>query len=66
MHYRLEDLEPEEGEPDDLGDIDGWLEGHHNVRRLGSNRLIISPDDLPESEQIFVFRHSPLVTRPGA
>lgn len=65
MHYRLEDLEPEEDEPDDLGDLDGWLEGHHNVRRLGSHRLVISPDDLPESEQIIVFRHSPLVTRPG-
>lgn len=64
MHYRIEDLEAVEGEPDDLGGIDGWLEGNSNVHRLGRNQLILSLDDLPEVRKIVVFDHSPTLQRP--
>jgi len=64
MHYRIQDLEPVEGEPDDLGGIDGWLENKSNVHRLGSNHLTLSSGDLPGELEIVVFDHSPLLQRP--
>jgi len=64
MHFRLADLEPTADEPDDLGDIDGWLAGKDNVRRLATHRTTLSADDLPREMEILVFDHSPLMKRP--
>lgn len=64
MHYRIPDLEPVEGEPDDLGGIDGWLVGKSNVRRLGRHQLTLSVDELPIDLEILVFDHSPALQRP--
>jgi L-ascorbate metabolism protein UlaG (beta-lactamase superfamily) len=61
MHYRLPDLEPEPGQPEKLGPIDPWLEGRANVRRLDGHVAVLSATRLPETEQIFAFRHSPAV-----
>jgi L-ascorbate metabolism protein UlaG (beta-lactamase superfamily) len=64
MHYRLGDLEPDDDEPGDLGDIDGWLKSRNNVRRLGTHQITISAGDLPDSKEIMVFEHSPIMQRP--
>jgi L-ascorbate metabolism protein UlaG (beta-lactamase superfamily) len=64
MHYRLADVEPEAGKPEDLGGIDGWLEGRANIRRLATHQTEIAVGDLPENMQILVFNHSPLVLPP--
>ena len=64
MHYRLADLEPEQNEPDDLGDIDGWLTSKDNVRRLATHQATISRADLPGSREILVFKHWPTLERP--
>ena len=65
MHYRLGDLEPDDEKPSGLGDIDGWLASRNNVRRLGSHQVAISVKELPASQEILVFEHSPLVQRPN-
>lgn len=64
MHYRLPDLEPEEEEPEKLGPIDLWLKAETDVRRLEGHTAILSARDLPEAEQVLVFRHSPEVVPP--
>lgn len=63
IHYRLSALEAA-GKPDDLGNIDPWLEGRQGVRRLGTNLLRISSDDLPGAPEIWVFDPSPLIPQP--
>jgi len=63
MHYRHPDLEPDDG-PSGLGGIDGWLENYSGVRRLPDNVTTISLQDLPDSMEILVFEHSPLLKRP--
>lgn len=64
MHYRIADLEPDQGSPDGLGGINDWLSGKHNVRHLSSHQAAISMQDLPANPEILVFEHSPLVERP--
>lgn len=64
MHYRIAELEPDNDSPDGLGGINDWLRGKQNVRRLLSHQATITTQDLPDSPQIFVFDHSPLVERP--
>lgn len=64
MHYRLADLEPEEGKPGGLGGIDGWLDGRNNVRRLPTHETAISIDTLPTAQEILVFAHWPALERP--
>lgn len=61
MHYRHPDLEPVPGEPDDLGDIDGWLEGREHVRRLRTHEARFTPGELPAEREIVVFEHWPEV-----
>ena len=63
MHYRHADLEPENG-PSGLGGIDGWLVDRPRVRRLSTNQLVVSQSDLPDEQEILVFRHSSLLTKP--
>ena len=63
MHYRHADLEPGDG-PDGLGGIDGWLESYSGVKRLDTYQTSISLDDLPDTREIRVFEHSPLMMRP--
>ena len=65
IHYRLGALESA-GEPEDLGDIGPWLDGREGVRRLGTNVLHMSRDDLPGMPEIWVFEASPLIPRPAS
>ncbi len=65
MHYRHPDLEPEPDSPDDLGEIDGWLKGQDNVRRLDTHIWRVAPSDLPDKPEIVVFAHSPKVKPPS-
>ena len=63
MHYRLPRLEAESDSPDDLGEIDPWLEGRDRVVRLESHRWQpVFADD----STIVVFNSSPLVASPEA
>lgn len=64
MHYRLPDLEQDPEAPKGLGDLEPWLQGRANVRRLDGNATVIRASELPAERTILVFRHSPLVTRP--
>lgn len=65
MHYRIGALEIAPDKPEDLGDVDVWLEGRSNVERVGSNVLRLRVDDLPAERTIMVMEHSPRVTRPS-
>ena len=61
MHYRIPQLEAEADSPDDLGEIEPWLEGRGNVVRLGGHRWnpdhpLMATDDEPA---ILVFEPSP-------
>ena len=64
MHYRHPDLEPDPDRPDGLGELDGWLEGQDNVRRLATHTWQLGRSALPSSSQVLVFEHSPTVTPP--
>ena len=63
MHYRIPELETESDSPDDLGEIEPWLEGRGNVERVGGH--LWNPATAPESKQttILVFEPSPSVAR---
>lgn len=65
MHYRLPDLEREEGDPEALGEIEPWLEHESHVRRLESHLAIFTARTLPETAEVVVFRHSPAVVPPA-
>lgn len=58
MHYRLGDLEAE-GEPGDLGGIDGFLAAQTGVRIVGSHLWRISAADLDGEPEIIVLDHDP-------
>jgi L-ascorbate metabolism protein UlaG (beta-lactamase superfamily) len=64
MHYRHPDLEIEADSPDDLGELDPWLETEKHVRQLGSHTMTLSRADLPTTPQVLVFEHSPRVVPP--
>ncbi len=61
MHYKIAELEKEEGKPQDLGTIDNYLKGKSNVKFLKRNFSALSIEVLPASPQYWVFKHSPLV-----
>ena len=63
MHYRIPGLENDPDSPSDLGEIEPWLEGEENIRRLESHTIHLRSADLP-GDQILVFDHSPVVVRP--
>lgn len=65
MHYRIGALETEADMPEDLGDVDVWLEGRSNVERLGSNVLTLQAGELPTETTIVVMEHSPRVLPPS-
>ena len=65
MHYRHPDLEIEANSPDDLGELDTWLETEKSVRQLGSHTVTLSRDALPSTPQVLVFEHSPRVVPPS-
>jgi len=65
MHYRHPDLETEANSPDDLGELDTWLETEKSVRQLGSHTVTLSRDALPSTPQVLVFEHSPRVVPPS-
>ncbi|MGI9628330.1 MAG: MBL fold metallo-hydrolase [Longimicrobiales bacterium] len=65
MHYRLHDLEPDPETPEDLGPIEPVLRGESRVRRVGSHMVRLGRSDLPESPEILVFDHSPMLTLGG-
>lgn len=64
MHYRHPDLELDESRPEDLGPIDPWLAGQNNVRRVGSHRVVVTAESLPESPELWVLEHAPYVRAP--
>ena len=64
MHYRHPDLERTPDKPDDLGGIEGWLEGQPNVRHLDGDALALTDRGLPDRPEIVVFEHSPRVRAP--
>ena len=65
MHYRHPDLETEPDSPDDLGEINGWLKGQDDVRRLETHVWRVARSDLPDAMEIVVFEHSPRVKPPN-
>ena len=62
MHYRLPDLEPSAGTPQDLGEISPWLAGQDNVVHLESNIAKFTAGSLLPSQIVVVFPHSPKVS----
>ena len=64
MHYRLPDLELEEGNPEALGEIEPWLEHESHVRRLDSHLAVFTAKTLPETAEVMLFHHSPAVVAP--
>ena len=65
MHYRLPDLEADEGSPSDLGDIAPWLEDRDGVEPVGGHVTMLRVADLPSERTFLVFKHAPYVTAPG-
>ena len=63
MHYRIAELETDEGSPSDLGEIGPWLERRGNVVRTGSHRIIITRETLPPRTTVMVLEHAPYVGR---
>jgi len=57
MHYAHPDL----GGAGGLGPIDPWLEGRDDVTRLAGNVDTWSKSSLPDTREVRVFEHSPLV-----
>jgi L-ascorbate metabolism protein UlaG (beta-lactamase superfamily) len=57
MHYRLPDLETNANSPDDLGEVDPWLQRQAQVERVGSSRFSLSIVTLPDEETALVFDH---------
>ncbi|MCP4447353.1 MAG: hypothetical protein GY811_18695 [Myxococcales bacterium] len=51
----MPDLENGPNAPDDLGEIEPWLEMQPLVQRVGASRYSLSAELLPEQETAFVF-----------
>ncbi len=64
MHYRIPALEPSDESAESLGPIDPWLAGKSNVRWVGGNIAVLRAGDLPSTQEILLFSHSPLVPSP--
>ena len=56
MHYLIPGLIPESTT---LRPPDGWLATRSNVRRLGRHSITLSPEDLPNTTQVWVFEPAP-------
>jgi L-ascorbate metabolism protein UlaG (beta-lactamase superfamily) len=65
MHYRHSDLELDPKKPELLGGIDEWAKKQSSVHFASSNELRLSRGDLPNTPEIVILKHSPLVTRPS-
>lgn len=65
MHYRMQGLEVKTEQRLDLGNIDPWLEGRSNVRRLDGNFKLLRPKDLPGTMETWIFPYSPKVRKYG-
>ena len=63
MHYRIPELEVDPNKPEDLGDIDPYLIGRKNVKRLQGNIDVFNSHSFERPQQIVVFKHSPKITR---
>jgi L-ascorbate metabolism protein UlaG (beta-lactamase superfamily) len=61
MHYRIDDLEPNEGKPKNLGSITEYFQSKDNVIRLPDNKYAFSKKDLPLQQTYMIFQHSPLI-----
>lgn len=66
MHYRIGELELSPDKPDDLGDVEPWLEGRGVVQWMGSNVVHVRGGDLPAERTFWVFDHSPAIPRPSS
>ncbi len=64
MHYRIPTLEPSDESAESLGPVEPWLTEKGNVRRMEGNVAVLSAKDLPSTQEILVFGHSPLVLSP--
>ena len=65
MHYKLAELEREEGKPQFLGTLDDFLKDKTNIKHLEANSFAFSKDNLPESPQFWIFQHSPALRPAG-
>jgi len=63
MHYRHPDLEKEGFPRGGLGEIDPYLEGKDNFKRLTGNTELFEKLTLPDFPRIIVFQHSRDVRR---
>jgi L-ascorbate metabolism protein UlaG (beta-lactamase superfamily) len=64
MHYRHDDLEPVEGKPEALGNIEDWAKRESNARYVDGNVRSFSLENLPEKPEVLIFKHSPLIKAP--
>ena len=63
MHYRIPDLEIIAGQPAGLGEIEPWAAKQKEVVHLDSNIHVFTKENLPKTDQIFIFPHSPKIHR---
>lgn len=64
MHYRIAELEKQEGKPKDLGGIENYMKDRQYVLYLKSNIYSVDKTSLPKSPHYVVFKHSPDVLLP--
>lgn len=63
MHYKLMELEPTPGKPQDLGPIDLYLVGRNDVAVLSTNVHRFSKSSIESEAKIVVFKHSSLIKK---
>lgn len=59
MHYKIKELEPTLGKPQDLGPIDLYLVGRNDVEVLDTNTHLFSKIGIESEAKIIVLKHSP-------
>jgi len=64
MHYRIDQLEPDPDRFKNFGTIDSFVKKRKNTKRLKTNKLTLTVDDLPEKHMFYVLDHSPKVQNP--
>ena len=63
MHYRIPELETLADKPEDLGEIEPWLQGKQHVLRLAGNTYRFSKDAFDTNTHIIVFKHDERITK---
>jgi L-ascorbate metabolism protein UlaG (beta-lactamase superfamily) len=63
MHYRIPELETDDDQPKNLGEIGPWLLGKQNVLQLDGNTHSFNQATFNQEAQIIVFKHDTRITR---